>query len=130
MRDPEPVWHSAGADQMASNNYPGLKDPEADSLIQAQKAEMDLGKRNALLRRLDARLLRIQPYVLMWQIDHSRLLYWQKFGTPKYILDKFGREEGVIPYWYMDPAKEKALLAAREKKSPLPADTGDVRYQE
>ena len=130
LRDPEPIWHSSGADQNASSNYPGIMDPAVDSLIQVQKTEMNLGRRNDLLRRLDARLMEIQPYVLMWQIDHSRLLYWQKFGTPKDILDKFGREEGVIPYWFMDPAKEKALRDAREKNTSMAADTGDVRYSD
>jgi microcin C transport system substrate-binding protein len=128
LRDPESVWHSNGADQNGSNNHPGIKDAFIDSLIQVQKTEMDLGKRNALLRRLDSRLLEIQPYVLMWQSDHSRLLYWRKFGMPKHILDKFGREDAIIPYWFVDPAKEKALAEAQERKAGLAVDTGDVRY--
>ncbi|HAO99153.1 MAG TPA: ABC transporter substrate-binding protein, partial [Fibrobacteres bacterium] len=107
LRDPEAVWHSSQADQLASNNYPGIKDKLIDSLIEAQKTEMDLGKRNTLLKRLDGRLNEIVPYVLLWQADNSRLLYWNRFGTPKYILDKFNREDGIITYWYVNPANEK-----------------------
>ena len=87
-------------------------------------------KRNGLLRRLDRRLSEIVPYVLLWQADHARMLYWNKFGTPKYVLDKFDREDCIIAYWFVDPAKEKALAEAKDKNLSLPADTGDVRYAE
>jgi len=130
LRDPEAMWQSATADQVASNNYPGVKDPLIDSLIEAQKTEMDLGKRNELLERLDKRLNEIVPYVLLWEADNSRLLYWNKFGTPKYILDKFDREDCIITYWFVDPAKEKALAEAQANNQSLPVDTGDVKYQE
>jgi len=130
LRDPEAAWQSATADQIASNNYPGVKDKLIDSLIQAQKTEMDLGKRNAMLVRLDNQLNKIVPYVLLWQADNSRLLYWNKFGTPKYVLDKFDREDCIITYWFIDPVKQKALDEARNNNQSLPVDTGDVKYQE
>ncbi len=130
LRDPEAMWDSSQADPVASINFPGVKDATIDGLIEAQKTEMDLGKRNDLLRKLDKRLGEIVPYVLMWQIDHTRLLNWNKFGTPKYILDKFDREDCIITYWYVDPVKEKALEDAKSSGQSLPVDTGDVKYQE
>ena len=36
LRDPESAWHSSTADQKASQNYPGVKDPEIDRLIELQ----------------------------------------------------------------------------------------------
>ncbi len=130
LRDPEATWLSSAADQIASNNIPGVKDGVVDSLIGAQKTEMDLGKRNDILRRLDARLTSLVPFVLLWQADHTRLLYWNKFGMPKYVLSKFDREDCIPTYWFVDPAKEKALASAMDKNQPLPIDTGDVRYQD
>jgi microcin C transport system substrate-binding protein len=124
LRDPEASWKSSTADEIASNNYPGVKDKEIDALIQAQKTEMDLGKRNAILKKLDDRLTAIVPYILLWQADHTRLLYWNRFGTPKHLLDKFNREDAIIPYWYVDATKDAALKAGK----PLPVDTGVVRY--
>ncbi len=130
LRDPEASWISSAAKEIASNNFAGVEDKTIDSLIEAQKTEMDLGKRNVILKQIDARLNAIVPYVLLWQADNSRLLYWNKFGTPKYVLDKFSREDCIITYWYVDPAKEKALEDAKSGNQSLPVDTGDVKYEE
>jgi microcin C transport system substrate-binding protein len=124
LRDPEASWHSKTAREVASNNYPGVSDKEIDALIEQQKTEMDLGRRNEILRKIDARLVAIVPYVLMWQSDNTRLLYWNRFGTPKYLLDKFNREDAIIPYWFLDARKDEAIKA----KKTLPVDTGVVRY--
>ncbi len=130
LRDPEPVWISTTADEIASNNYPGLKDKLVDSLIVAQKTEMDLDKRNAILKRIDGQLNALIPYVLLWQADHSRILYWNRFGTPTYVYDKFAREDCIPTYWFVDPDKEKALQTAMQGNSSLSSNSGDIRYQE
>ena len=44
-----------------------MKDAEIDRLIEAQKLEFDLGKRNEILKQIDHRLLEIAPYVLLWE---------------------------------------------------------------
>ena len=126
LRDPEASWKSSTADEIASNNYPGVKDKEIDALIQAQKTEMDLGKRNEILAKLDTRLTALVPYILLWQADNTRLLYWNRFGTPKYLLDKYNREDAIIPYWFIDSEKDAAIKAGKK----LPVDTGAVHYAE
>ena len=67
LRDPEAEWHSSTADQIASNNYAGLKDKVIDSLVEVQKTEMDMDKSNDILRSIDKRLCTIVPYVLLWE---------------------------------------------------------------
>ena len=124
LRDPEATWKSSTADEVASNNYPGVKDEEIDALIAAQKTEMDLGKRNEILKKLDKRLTEIVPYILLWQADNARLLYWNRFGMPKYVLDKFNREDAIIPYWFVDPKKDFNV----QNRIDMPVDTGKVRY--
>lgn len=130
LRDPEASWHSKTADEISTNNVPGVKDRVVDSLIDLQKTELDLGRRNALVAELDTRLTEIVPYVLMWQSDNHRLLYWNKFGTPKYVLDKFNREDYIPRYWWVDPAKEKAFNEAQASGGSLPAVDGDVHYKD
>lgn len=130
LRDPEPIWLSTTADEIASNNYPGVKDKLVDSLIVAQKTEMNLDKRNAILKRIDARLNELIPYVLLWQADHSRILYWNRFGTPTNVYDKFSREDCIPTYWWVDPEKDQVLQTAMKAGSTLPSSSGDVRYQE
>lgn len=130
LRDPEPSWSSATADEVSTNNYPGVKDKVVDSLIELQKTELDLAKRNANLAQLDMRLNELVPYVLMWMADHTRLLYWNRFGTPRYVLDKFDDEGSIPVYWWLDAAKDKSLKEAQGRDASLPVVNGDVHYQE
>ncbi len=130
LRDPEPQWLGKTADEQGSNNHTGVKDKTIDSLIALQKTEMDLDKRNDILKAIDVRLLAIKPYVLLWQSDRHRLLWWDRFGTPKYALDKFNREDAVLTYWFVDPAKAKSLCEAKAAGTALPMDTSAVHYAE
>ena len=128
LRDPEAEWHSSTADQIASNNYSGLKDKTVDSLIEIQKTEMDIDKRNDILRNIDKRLCGIVPYVLLWQANHNRILYWNRFGTPTYVYDKFDRENCIVTYWWLDAAKDAALQKAMKANTPLPKGPFEVHY--
>jgi microcin C transport system substrate-binding protein len=130
LRDPEPMWHSSTASDVATQNRSGVKDPEVDRIIEAQRTEMNLAKRNDLLRQLDNRLTAIMPYVLLWQNDRTRLLYWNKFGTPKSVLNKFEREDSITTYWWTDPEKVAALEHARRTNSALPPAPAEVHYAE
>lgn len=127
LRDPEASWSSATADDKGTNNLSGLKDAVVDSLIELQKTEFNLEKRNEILKALDNRLVELVPYALMWQADHHRLLYWNRFGTPAKVLDKFGREEAIPVYWYLDEAKAAKLAEAMKKGEALPAEPTEIR---
>jgi microcin C transport system substrate-binding protein len=135
LRDPEPMWGSASADEIASDNWCGFKDAEVDGLIAAQRTEMDLGKRNEIDKQIDARLMALSPYVLMWQSASTRFLYWNRFGTPKYVLSKYsdnglspGPENDPLVYWWYDPAKATALDDAMKRDVSLPALPAEVHY--
>jgi microcin C transport system substrate-binding protein len=130
LTDPEASWSSKQADEIATNNITGLRDPEIDALIEAQKTEMDAGKRKEILRKIDNRLVQIVPYILMWQADRHRLLYWNRFGTPRTVLDKFNREDCVGTYWWYDPERARALGEAMRAGTPLPRLPEEVRYSE
>ena len=129
-RDPEPTWSSKIADAEATSNDVGLKDELIDQLIEKQKTILDIDQRNEILKQIDTRLTEIVPYVLLWQSDKNKLLYWNKFGTPKFVLDKYDREDVAIAYWWVDPAREKALKEARASGQPLPAEPAEVRWQD
>lgn len=128
LRDPEPIWSSKTADQTASFNIPGVKDAEIDRLIELQKTEMDSTKRDDILRQIDTKLVAIQPYILMWNKDKHDLLYWNKFGTPKYVLDKYDKEDSALVYWWYDPAKAAALAQAEKTNTALPPAPSKVVY--
>jgi microcin C transport system substrate-binding protein len=130
LRDPETMWHSRTEEDIATQNVSGVRDPEIDALIEAQKTEMDTAKRNEILKKIDARLTKLMPYVLLWQSDRTRLLYWNKFGTPKSVLNKFDREDVIPVYWWHDPAKAAALEAAMKSDTALPEPPREVHYTE
>lgn len=130
LRDPESMWSSKTADETSTQNYPGVKDDEIDRLIELQKTEMDAGRRNEILKQIDARLVEIMPYVLLWQSGSDRLLYWNKFGTPPLVLGKYDGADAGIVYWWHDAAKEEALRNARSTGEALPAEPAEVRYPE
>lgn len=130
MEDPEPMWSSKQADEIAGQNYCNVKDPLIDQLIDQQKTEMDPEKRKEIMKKMDARLMEICPYVLLWEPADTRLLYWNKFGTPKYVLDKFDDEKATAIYWWIDPDKAKALEEAEKNDTALPKLPDEVHYQE
>ena len=127
LRDPEASWHSATALQKGTNNLAGVQDKVVDSLIDLQKTEFDLAKRNEILKALDNRLAEIVPYVLMWQCDHHRILYWNRYGMPEKVLDHFNREDAIPVYWWLDPAKSAALDQAMKTGESLPIPEYDVK---
>lgn len=128
LNDPEASWSSATADDKGTNNLTGVKDHVIDSLILLQKTEFDLVKRNEILKALDNRLTEIVPYVLMWQCDFHRILYWNRFGTPKSVYAKFGREDESVPvYWWFDRSKSESLDSAMKNDSPIAKEASEVR---
>lgn len=131
LNDPEASWSSATANDPGTNNLTGVQDPIIDSLIHLQKTEFDLKKRNEILRALDTRLTEIVPYVLMWQCDFHRVLYWNRFGMPKNVYAKFGREDESIPvYWWLSTEKKQKLDAAMAEGKELPLEASEVHYAE
>ncbi len=130
LDDPEPMWSSKQADEIAGQNLCGVKDAEIDALIAQQKTEMDAGKRDEIIKKIDAKLMTICPYVLMWESGDVRLLYWNKFGTPKYVLSKYGDENDAFEYWWYDSDKAKALDEAQKNGTALPKLPDEVHYQE
>ena len=108
----------------------GVQDPLIDQLIDSQKTEMNLDKRNEILKKIDRRLNEIIPYVFLWQSDNHRLLYWNRFGTPEFVLDKYNREDVIITYWWVDAEKDNLLNDAKKKNITLQKLPEKIVYSE
>lgn len=128
FRDPEYMWHSHEANRSAGNNITGFKDPRVDVWIEEQKTEFDLLQRNAILRRIDAVLAANVPFILLWNTDTTRLLYWDKFGMPATVLSKYGNEGAVVAYWWYDFDSAADLKEAMADTLPLPPRTSEVDF--
>lgn len=120
FKDPEPMWSSREADRPTGNNVVGFRDARVDALIEKQKTLFDIQARNQVCREIDSILCEHTPYILLWNIDATRLLYWNKFGMPRTVLGRFGDERVVLSYWWYDADSAAELKAARAAGSALP----------
>lgn len=120
FRAPEFLWHSREADREQSNNLVGFKNARVDELIAAEKSMESMTERNAVYREIDSLIAAECPYALLWQIDVTRLLYWNRFGMPASILSKYDNESGALTYWWYDEDRDRELGAAMANHSFLP----------
>ena len=128
-KDPEPQWSSEFVKDKGGQNLPGLSLPQVDALVQKQKTEFDWNKRNGILKEIDVLIYREYPYVLLWHLDNTRILYWRKFGFPKNPLGKYGTESFAYDYWYFDSEKAKTLKSTIDSDKPMDALEPVMRYQ-
>ena len=120
FRDPESMWLSKEADRPSGNNIAGFKNARVDALIEKQKTLFSITERNAICREIDALVASAVPYVLLWNTDVTRLLYWDTFGMPDTVLSKFGDERSLLGYWWHDADSASELKAALSSGDVLP----------
>ncbi len=130
FKDPEGMWSSKEADRKGGNNHTGFKNPRVDELIEKQKTIFDINKRNEICRQIDQLIYKEFPYVLLWNINYTRLLYWNKFGTPDWVLSKYGHEGSAYAYWWFDEDSAADLKDAVKTGRALPPKDASVVFDE
>ena len=130
FKDPEGMWLSTEADRRSGNNITGFKDPRVDALIEKQKTIFDVEQRHAICRQIDRIVAEQCPYALLWNINYTRLLYWNKFGTPRTVLSKYGDERSAYWYWWVDEDSAADLEEAVNGKLHLPPGKPVVSFDE
>lgn len=128
FRDPEGMWSSKEANRPSSSNVTGFSDPRVDKLIEEQKTVNDIGRRNEIMRKIDAILSAEVPYVLLWNLRSTRLLYWNSFGMPDSVLSKYGDEMSVLSHWWYDEESASELKSAMKKGDALSAREENVYF--
>lgn len=120
VKYPELSWSGVEADRKGSNNITGFKSVEVDAIIAAEKSMDSAADRLNAYRKIDALIAAQVPYVLLWQTDSTRLVYWNKFGMPDSVLHPFGREESVLTYWWYDEDRADELRQSISGNGFLP----------
>jgi microcin C transport system substrate-binding protein len=136
--NPEHVYHSKYADKLNTNNIYGFKNKKVDELCEAYNMEFDFEKRKVLNREIDSILISNYLMALNWYSDNIKILYWNKFGMPNFVLSgvsyvgeiTFRLLEIIATFWWYDAEADRALKTAREKGLPLPAKPFEVREWE
>jgi microcin C transport system substrate-binding protein len=93
---------SQAADREASRNYPGIKNPAVDKLIERVVYAKDRDELVAATKALDRVLLWNQYVVPMWTIDYSRTARWDRFGRPEKLPTY---SYGFPSIWWYDKAR-------------------------
>lgn len=130
FKDPESMWHSKEADRPSGNNVTGFRNAEVDELIEQSKGIFDVNERNEIYRRIDRIIAAEVPYILLWNINYTRLLYWNKFGTPDQVLSKYGDERAAYSLWWYDEDAAQALSEAMAEERSLPPRPVEVRFDD
>jgi len=127
--DPESLWHSSEAGRPSSNNFPGYKNAKVDALIEKQRDIFSVSDRFKIVREIDAQLVKSFTYGLLWYGDYTRVIYWNKFGTPDTVFSKYGDDSSsAYAYWWLDEDAEADLADARESGDALPQRPSVVRF--
>ena len=101
-------WSSAAAEEPGGYNYPGVKDPVIDELVELVIAAPDRESLVLRTRALDRVLLWGHYGIPQWTSPYTRLLVWNKFGRPPEI-----PLQGVtLDAWWYD-ANKAAILEQR-----------------
>ena len=130
FKNPESSWSSKEADRRGGTNITGFKDAVVDGLIEEQKSIFDVHKRNEIYRRIDQIIYKEFPYVLLWGLDYTRLLYWNKFGMPDWVLPKNLSEYSSLSYWWLDEDSVADLEDAVSNGDTMPPRPAVIRFDD
>ena len=121
FRNPETSWAAEEGRRPGGNNVTGLDVPAIDALVAAEKRMDSAAERADAYREIDRLVAEQVPYVLLWNTNEHRILYWNKFGTPRAILGRIGDEDGVLTYWWYDDDRAHELDRAMKNGTCLPS---------
>ena len=104
-------WTSAAADQEATRNYPGVRDPVVDHLIERMTEARDRADFVATIQALDRVLLWGHYVVPLYHLNDDRVAYRNKLARPA-VTPLYGY---VLEAWWRHPAQApRERPAARE----------------
>jgi microcin C transport system substrate-binding protein len=125
--EPRSSWHSEFAQGPDTGNHPGVADPVIDSLCAAYDTTYDLAERVRQIQAIDLRLMQGCYVALAWYGPYSRLLYWDKFGMPPWVLPRTEDWRSLIRVWWYDANRHRALREAIAGDRALPRPPEEVR---
>jgi len=127
--NPETSLHSSLADENNTNNISGFKNARVDELCEEYDITFDQARRVEIIREIDGIYSDIHPAAWGIARNYQRVLYWDKFGYPDYMVGRYtGDYRSAFTLWWFEPEKEKALEEAMTNDTSLPVGEVDVMY--
>ncbi len=136
--NPEHAYHSKYADKPNTNNIFGFKNKRIDEICEEYNGEFDLKKREKLIKELDSILVSNYLMALNWYSEDTKILYWNKFGTPEFVISgvsysgeiTFKLLEVISTFWWYDEEADKVLQEAKARKTMLPGKPYEIKVWE
>tara|TARA_X000001036_G_scaffold414283_1_gene429330 strand:- start:6232 stop:8130 length:1899 start_codon:yes stop_codon:yes gene_type:complete len=124
--NPESSIKSSLADKKNNNNITGFKNDRVDELLDLYDIEFDQNRRIEIIREIDGIYSDVHPAAWgMSRLVPERLLYWNVFGYPEYMLTKYsGNYTDILKHWWFESSKSEELDKAKQNNSDLPV--GDI----
>ena len=128
--NPETMFKSTLADQKNNNNMYGFKSDRVDELLPLYDIEFDHDKRVKIIQEIDSIIVESRYSALgLSREPPIRLLFWNKFGYPDYMLSKYGgRMEDILYHWWFDDKKAEKLKSAMSSNGQLDVNEIDHTY--
>ncbi len=127
--NPETSMHSSLADESYNNNISGFKNERVDELLDVYDVTFDQAERIEIIREIDG--IYSEIHSAAWGIarTYDRIIYWDKFGFPDYMMSRYGGDyRSIFTYWWLDPEKDAILKKAMENDEALPQGDVDVKF--
>lgn len=130
--NPETSFNSKLADQNNNNNLEGFKNVRVDELCRIYDTTFSRARQVDIIREIDSIAIATHHNALGWNPKGIRIAYWDKFGTPEYVLPRFTQlgyyDAAIISTWWYDADKAEALEDAKKAKKALTVGKVDVTY--
>ena len=128
--NPESSIHSSLADKKNNNNITGFKNERVDELLDLYDVEFDQNRRIEIIREIDGIYSDVHPAAWgMSRLVPDRLLFWNKFGYPDYMLTKYtGDYSDILKHWWFDDQQTEKLEQSKQSNSNLPVGKIEHTY--
>ena len=127
--NPEGSLRSTLADQDDNNNVWGFKSPRVDELLDEYDICFDQKRRVDIIREIDGIFSDVHPIAFSIARNYSRMMWWDKFGYPDWMLSRYvGEYWDAFYYWWYDDEKLAKLTSAMVDGMSLNLVPIDMKY--
>ena len=127
--NPEGSLRSSLADMNDNNNVWGFKSERVDELLDEYDICFDQSRRIEIIQEIDGIFNDEHPIAFSIVRNYSRMMWWDKFGYPHWMLSRYvGEYWDAFYYWWIDEEAQEQLTDAMEDGRKLDLKPIDMKY--
>ena len=127
--NPEGSLRSSLADMNDNNNVWGFKSERVDELLDEYDICFDQNRRIEIIQEIDGIFNDEHPVAFSIVRNYSRMMWWDKFGYPNWMLSRYvGEYWDAFYYWWIDEEVQDRLTAVMEEDRKLDLKPIDMKY--